>query len=254
MSSIGSIGSSYNSSMVQGMRRRPDMTKMADELFSQLDTSGQGYIQKSDLQSAFDKVSSTSNSASSTNSISSTVDKLFSTLDTDSSGKVTKQEFSDTLTKLQSALDQQYQSGRMQKAVEAGGTDAMGGMPPPPPPPSGDGPSMTKDELTSTLSQIGTSDSRSVLMSNTLQNFDNADANGDGEVSFQEALSYQQSSSSASSSVATVSTDSSAASSSSSSISEATVMMQIMKLMQAYSIGSDQSQNPNLRSSLSISA
>jgi len=57
MSSIGSI----NSSMMSGMMRmqRPDPSKMTDSLFSKLDTSGKGYLEKSDLQSAFSNISST---------------------------------------------------------------------------------------------------------------------------------------------------------------------------------------------------
>lgn len=256
MSSIGSIGSSYNSSMMQGTRQRPDTTKMAEQLFSQLDTSGQGFIQKSDLQAAFDKISSNSSSSSSTASASSTVDELFSTLDTDSSGKVSKQEFTETLAKLQNELDVQYQGARMEKAMKAGGTEGMGSRPPPPPPPPGDGPSMTKDDLTSALSQISVSDNRSNMMSNILSNFDSADTNSDGTVSFQEAMAYQQASGSSSNSSSTGSTNASASAASSSSptnSSEAKVMMQIMKLMQAYNIGDDQKQNGNLLSSLSVS-
>mgnify|MGYP003382928415 CR=1 FL=1 len=116
---------------------------------------------------------------------------------------------------------------------------------------------MTKDELTSTLDQIGTSDSRNALMSSIVQNFEQADTDGDGKVSFQEAMAFQQSSGGASSSVSTASTDfsiSSASSQSSGGNSEAKVMMQIMKLMQAYNIGNDQNQYSALLSTLSTSA
>ncbi|MEF8723853.1 MAG: EF-hand domain-containing protein [Candidatus Accumulibacter delftensis] len=259
MSSIGSVGSSNNSFMMQSTRQRPDTKSMAGELFAQLDTSGQGYLQKSDLQAAFDKISSTSSSSSSATGTSSTVDELFSTLDTNSNGKVSKEEFTDTLTKLQNDLEQQYQDGRMQKAMQAGGTagmEGMGGRPPPPPPP-GDGPSMSKDELSSTLNEIGTSDSRSTLLSAILQSFDQADTDGDGEVSFQEAMAFQQSSGGASNSAATASMDASlgaASSAAASGNSEAKVMMQIMKLMQAYNIGNEQSQDGSLLASLSVSA
>ena len=93
MSSIGSIGST--SSMAHSMRgmKRPDPAEMAANLFSKLDTSGQGYISKSDLQSAVDKVSASTSATSS----SSSIDDLFSTLDSDSDGKVTQQEFSESL-------------------------------------------------------------------------------------------------------------------------------------------------------------
>ena len=116
---------------------------------------------------------------------------------------------------------------------------------------------MTKDELTSTLDQIGTSDSRSALMSSIVQNFEQADTDGDGKVSFQEAMAFQQSSGGASSPVPTASADSSIGSASSPSSggnSEAKVMMQIMKLMQAYNIGNDQNQYSGLLSTLSTSA
>ena len=116
---------------------------------------------------------------------------------------------------------------------------------------------MTRDELTRTANQLGTSDARSALMSEIVQSFDQSDTDGDGKVSFQEAMAFQQSSGTASNAVSTASTDSgfgSASSSSSNGNSEARVMMQIMKLMQAYSIGNDPSQDPGRLSSLSVSA
>lgn len=244
MSSIGSIGSSSSSSlMMQGMRQRPDTAKMAENLFAQLDTSGQGFIQKTGLQAAFDKVSSASGSSSAT----ANVDELFSALDTDGNGKVTKQEFTDVLSKLQSNLEQQFQDSQMQAAIQAsglGGTNSAGGMPPPPPPPGG-GPSLSKDELSSMISEVGTSDSRSNMMTNILQNFEQADADGDGKVSFQEANAFQQSSNSSSNS---------AVSASSGRSSEDRVMMNIMKLLEAYNIGNDQNQLGGLMSTLSVSA
>jgi Ca2+-binding EF-hand superfamily protein len=238
MSSIGSIGSNNSSLMMQGMRQRPDTAKMAENLFSQLDTSGQGYIEKSGLQAALDKISSGSSGSS------TSVDDLFTALDTDGNGQVTKQEFTNALTKLQDNLETQYLDSRMQAAREAGG---MGGMPPPPPPP-GEGPTLSKDELTSMVNELGTSDSRSNMMSNILENFDKADTDGDGKVSFQEAKAFEQSSSSSGSTAGTSS------SVSSSNASEEKAMMQIMKLMQAYNIGNDPSQYGGLGSTLSVSA
>lgn len=240
MSSIGSIGSSNHSLMMQGMRQRPDSAKMAENLFSQLDTSGQGYIEKSGLQAALDKVSSGSSGSS------TSVEDLFTALDTDGNGQVTKQEFTDALAKLQANLETQYQDSRMQAARQAGGMGEM--PPPPPPPPPGEGPTLSKDELTSMVNELGTSDSRSNMMSNVLENFDQADTDGDGKVSFQEAKAFEQSSSSSGG------TAGASSSVSSSNASEEKVMMQIMKLMQAYNIGNDQSQYGGLMSTLSISA
>lgn len=238
-SSIGSIGSSYSTTM-QSMR-----TKMADSLFSKLDTSGQGYLTKTDLQAALDNVSSSSTSSSTTSS----VDDLFSKLDTDSDGKVTKQEFSDTLQKVAEQLDNQAMSMRM-----SGGMNGMGGMPPPPSSPDGNNDSgFTKDELTSQLSDIGSSDSkRSALISNIAGNFDKADTDGDGEVSFKEAMAFDQSTSSSSSSTSS-STSTDASPSTSSSDLEAKLLAQIMKLMQAYGLGNDETRN-SLLSTLSVTA
>jgi Ca2+-binding EF-hand superfamily protein len=240
MSSIGGISSS--SAMMQGMggmrgMQRPDPTKTAENLFSKLDTSGQGYIQKSDLQSAFDKLSSSSSSSSSS---STNIDDLFTSLDTNSDGKVTKQEFTDTLKKLQDSLEQQFQDGRMQMAMQAGGMNGMGGMGgmPPPPPQSGNDQGFTKDELSSKLEEIGSSDSKQAnLISSIVQNFDKADTDSDGKVSFREAMAYQHSTNSSGSSQGTSSASSQSSTTSptsSGNSSETKVMMQIMKLMHAY--------------------
>lgn len=216
MSNISSVGSTSNMSMMQGMHgmRRPDPTKMAENLFDKLDTGSQGYLQKTDLASAFDSISSSSGS--------SDVDALFTQLDGDSDGKVTKQEFTSALTQLSEQLDQQFQSNRMQAAMQ------MGGMPPPPPPNDG---GFTKDELSSQLEETGATDSQqSSLISSIVQNFDAADTDGDGKVSFKEAMVFDQSNQAASNnSTAAAGTSQTAASD-----SEAKVLMQIMQLVQAY--------------------
>jgi Ca2+-binding EF-hand superfamily protein len=220
-SSIGSIGN-YSSAMT-GMSRpsRPDSSKLAQDLFSQIDSTGKGYIEKSDLESAFQQVSS-ANGAS--------ADELFTSLDSNGDGKVTQDEMSSGLKSLMDTLDSQFQSMRMSDAMGAAG--ASGGMPPPPPQ---NDTGFTKDELQSQLSEIGSSDSkRSSLISKVVENFDKADTNSDGKVSFKEAMAYDQSGTSASTGT-TSSSDTSASS------SEAQLMLQIMKLAQAYGLfGEDQ--------------
>lgn len=243
--SISGIGGN-SAMMMQGMRgmKRPDPTQMANDLFSKLDTSGQGYLTKSDLQSALDKVSSSSSSSSTTSS----VDEMFKQFDTDSDGKITKQEFSDTLKKVADQLDEQFQSMRMNGGMQSGGVGGgmggMGGMPPPPGgmPPSGDSGGLTKDQVTNAAEEVGSTDSKaSSALTSLAKNFDTADTNQDGKVSFQELVAYEQKTSSTSSSTET--------SSASSNADSAKVMMQIMKLMQAYNIGGDQNS-----STLSVSA
>jgi hypothetical protein len=250
MSSIGAIGGN-SSMMMQGMRgmKRPDPAEMAESLFAKLDTSGQGYIQKSDLQAAFDKVSSTSSS--------SNVDELFSQLDSDSDGKVTQQEFSATLKQVAEQLDNQFMSMRMNGGMPGGGgMGGMGGMPPPPPGGADDA-GFTKDELSSQLEEIGSSDNkRSSLIASIIENFDAADTDGDGKVSFIEAMAFDQANaataSSGTSATGASGDGSTAAATSAADDLNAKVMLQIMRLMHAYNIGDDSGSAASSR--LSVSA
>jgi Ca2+-binding EF-hand superfamily protein len=203
MSTISGVSGSSTWSTIQSMRQ-----KMAEDLFSKLDTSSKGYIDKATLQSALDSASSSTSS----------VDALFSKLDTNGDGKVTKQEFTDTLKQIESQL-------------QANANLQAGGMPPPPPPANDAG--FTKDELTAQLSEIGSSDSkRSSLISKVIANFDKADTNGDGKVSMQEAMALEQSSSNTASTSSSNSTAS--ASDTTSTDTTAKILQQIMLLMQAY--------------------
>jgi Ca2+-binding EF-hand superfamily protein len=202
-------------------------SQLSSKLFSALDTKSQGFLEKSDFVSAFSKISSGTDSTS--------VDDIFSALDSDSNGQVTESEFASTLAKLQEQLDSQFNQMRMQGA---------GGPPPPPP---ADDAGFTKDELSSQLEEIGSSDSkRSSTISNIVNNFEAADTNSDGKVSFTEAMAYDQSTQSSSA------TDSSTTTASASDNSEAKIMMKIMQLMHAYT---QQDQSGNAVSSLlSVSA
>lgn len=212
--------SGYSSASAMAMTR-PDPSQMASKLFSRLDTKGQGFIEQSDLQSAFSQVFGNA-SSSQANDASS---QLFSALDGDSNGKVTESEFSTGMQKLAEALDSQAFSSRM------GGA---GGMPPPPPPGGGqDDAGFTKDELQSQLDEIGSTDSkRSSLISSVVENFDKADTNGDGKVSATEAMAYEQSTQSSTSGSSTQT--GSTGSASSSSQTDAMLAHRLMELMRAY--------------------
>lgn len=208
-------------------------SNMASQLFSRLDTSNKGYLEKSDLASAFSKIASSNNSSDSTN-----VDDVFAALDSDSDGKVTESEFASTLAELQSNLQQSKMHGGGH-----GGPQGAGGMPPPPPQ---NDTGFTQDELQTQLDEIGSSDSqRASLISNIVNNFEAADTDGDGKVSFTEAMAYDQSSqASATSTSGTSSSSSSSSSTSTGSTSSSTastsetddrkIMHQIMQLMHAY--------------------
>ena len=245
MSSLASISSIGNFAAMQPGRhsQRPDPTQMAETLFSKLDASGQGYIEKSDLAAAFSQLGANTSTGSSTSS----VDELFTKLDSDSDGKVTKQEFSDTLRALAEQMDQQFQSMRMQAAMPQRGGD----MPPPPPPGGHDG-GMTKDQLSTMASAVAGSDSAATSqLSELIANFDAADTNQDGKVSFNEAIAFDQSGSSASSQAASGQTESSP--SSTSDTSELRLMRQIAQLMDAYGIGRASAADASA-STLSVSA
>ncbi len=226
--------SGHSSASAMAMTR-PDPSQMASKLFSRLDTKGQGFIEQSDLQSAFSQVFGNA-SSSQANDASS---QLFSALDGDSNGKVTESEFSTGMQKLAEALDSQAFSSRM------GGA---GGMPPPPPPGGGqDDAGFTKDELQSQLEEIGSTDSkRSSLISSVVENFDKADTNGDGKVSATEAMAYEQSTQGSSSGNLT-----GTGSASSSSQTDAMLAHRLMELMRAY--GGDSSTSA-ASSVLSVSA
>ncbi|MDP2820365.1 MAG: EF-hand domain-containing protein [Polaromonas sp.] len=216
-SAIGGIGG--NSSMtMQGMGRmqRQDPSKMAEDLFSKLDTSGKGYIEKSDLQTAFQNVPASS---------STSAEDVFASLDGDSNGKVTQQEMSDSIKKLTDALDSQLQSMRMSGGM--GGTGGMGMQG------GADDAGLTQADLTSQLSAIGNPDSnRANMLSSLLDNFDQVDSNSDGKVNREEAQAYKQSSQST---AATTNTS-----------SEAQVLMQIMNLAQAYGFGGSNASGASL--------
>ena len=211
-------------------------SQMASQLFSRLDTKSQGYIEKSDLASAFSQISTKAEEST------TSVDDVFSALDGNSDGKVTKDEFASVLAQLQEQMDSQ----RMQ-----GGAHGAGGMPPPPPP--GDDAGFTKDELTSQIESADSSDTqRTELLNKIVENFEAADSDGDGKVSFTEAMAYDES-------TKTATTDSSSTSGSTSSTTTAArnnddqIMFKIMQLMHAYGSGQDQEQS-GLASQLSVSA
>ncbi|HZX31608.1 MAG TPA: EF-hand domain-containing protein [Rhodocyclaceae bacterium] len=247
-----SIGSSYGS---MPMMHRPDPTQMASKLFSKLDTKNQGYIDKSDLQSAFAQISGSSGSGSSDTS----VDEVFKQLDGDGDGKITKDEMTSGFKKLADELDSQFNNMRMNGHGghgHHGGMEGMagaGGMPPPPPQGAqgGQDSGFTKDELTSQLQEIGSSDSkRSDFLSSIVNNFDKADADGDGKVTRQEARAYRESTESASGSGSASSSTSGTASADS---DERKIMHKIMQLMHAYGAGQDAGQS-GVASVLSASA
>ncbi len=243
MSSIGSVysyGSNYlNTTSTSAQRRqRPDASEMAETLFSQLDTSGKGYIEEGDLESAISGLGSSTSDLSASD--------IFTQLDSDSDGKVTQDELTTTLQKLSEELNSQFDQARMREAM------------PPPPAESETDTGFTEEELASQLEEIGSTDPlRSTLISSIIENLDEADANQDGTVSNAEAMAYDQSNGISASVVADSSSasDSTETDTGSSSVSDARIYHQIMELMRAYGTqGMENSFLSSLDSAISTSA
>lgn len=193
MSSVISSGANYSSvahsNTVRPQRPpRPDPSALVDQVFSQLDTANKGYLNKTDVQTAYDKIAS-SNNGSSTSSTSSDsaskTDAVFKALDSNSDGQITKQEFKDGLKKLSDQLDAHFNNSRTKIAGQDSQTQEAKG-PPPPPPPHGSGDSTGKTESSDSSSASSTG-------SSTTKSYDPADTNKDGTVSEEERLAYTQS-------------------------------------------------------------
>ncbi|BBB65623.1 hypothetical protein UNDYM_1370 [Undibacterium sp. YM2] len=241
MSSISGVSGSSGSYFPQTgrpQRQERDTSKIAESVFSKLDTKNQGYLEVSDLESAFGNIASSSstNTASTSGIDSSTssanasgnsasINDLFKKLDSDGDGKVTKSEFSDGIKKLGDALETQFNARRTR--------GAEGSRPPPPPAPGGGeggDQGLDKTQLTDLSTEVGkTNSSAGAALSKVAQNFDAADTNQDGKVSLQETLAYLEKASTAqtgntsttTSASATTSTSSSSTSSSSGSTGSA---------------------------------
>lgn len=207
-------------------------SQLASQFFSRLDSKSQGYIEQSDFTSAISQTSQ--------NADTSKLAELFQTFDSDSDGKVTESEFTTRLTDLLSQLEAQAGQSRVQGGMPPPGGPQGAGSPPPAPPQNDAG--FTKDELSTQLDEIGSSDSkRSSLISSVIENFDQADTDGDGKVSFQEAMALEKSSQSTSSSTSTESTGTD---------NDARVLMQLSRLLAAYAGTDSNSTTSTLLSTL----
>ena len=236
ISSVYSYSSNYSTDTISQRRQRPDASEMAENLFSQLDTNGKGYIEESDLASAISSLRSSTNDLSASD--------IFTQLDSDSDGKVTQDELTSTLQKLSEELNSQFDQARMQ-----------GGMPPPPPADAESGTGFTEEELTSQLEEIGDSDSvRSTLISSIVENFAEADTNQDGTVSNAEVMAYDQTNG-ITASVTADRTGATGRDAENSDIADARIYRQIMELMHAYgTLGSEGSFLSSLDSAIATTA
>ena len=196
-------------------------SQITSNIFSQLDTSNQGTIDATSLSKALN------------GSSDDEVSDLVSSMDTDGDSKISKSELSKGIENLFSQLQNASQ--------QTGGAQ---GMPPPggaggPPPPRSEGEEdsgLTQDQMQEMASS--TDDSKlSELLNNVASNFEAADTNGDGKVTQQEAMAYQQSQ------------DSDKTGQTDMNSSKSNALEQIAKLVKSYGLDSDAS-----ASSLTVSA
>jgi len=176
-----SIQFSTPSAYSNGYGTRPQLSKdqlteAANNLFGKLDSQNKGYLEQSDFSSLLSGLQNDDASAKS--------EELFSSLDSDGDGQLTSSEFSDNFSNL---------------LYSAQGT--MGPMGPRPAPEQDSGKS--KEELTALLEELQQEGEKSTEgLQSLLDNFDTADADGDGKVTMQEAKSFRESQQTESSSLA----------------------------------------------------
>jgi len=178
--SISGVGSSMASAMQSAMQanrpQKPDASAMAADVFALLDSGGKGYIDSSDLAGALE---STGSSAS--------AEDLLGAMDSDGDGKVTEQELGSLLQKVADQLEDSFGAARVGQA--------MGNRPPP----AGGDEGMSVEQLGAMAEEAEASGSAGASeLAALVESFDEADTDGDGKVSFQEAMAFRESEAAAS--------------------------------------------------------
>ncbi len=141
---------------------REDAAALAEKLFDKLDTQGTGALKLSDLQAL----------------AGGDAQAAFAAMDGDGDGAVSKTEFSSALEGLFAKLDEQMTRAKLERA---------GGPPPPP----GEDEGFTEDEITQMLEEgADTGGKRGELLQHIADNFEAADADGNGRVTREEAMKF----------------------------------------------------------------
>lgn len=174
--SISGVGSSMASAMQSAMQanrpQKPDASAMAADVFAMLDSSGKGYIDSSDLAGALESTGS-----------SVSAEDLLGAMDGDGDGKVTEQELGSLLQKVADQLEDSFGASRVGQA--------MGNRPPQP---AGEDEGMSVEQLGAMAEEAEASGSAEASeLAALVESFDEADTDGDGEVSFQEAMAFRES-------------------------------------------------------------
>jgi Ca2+-binding EF-hand superfamily protein len=227
----------------RGMRQRPEASEVAKQIFSKLDTDNQGYLDAGNFASAISQLS-----PSGQNSNTASSDEVFASLDGDSDGKVTQDELAQGIKSLQEQLDSQFNTMRMQ-----GGMQGMGGAHPhhhEGEQAQDKGLDQTQlGDMASAASQAGDSQAAS-MFSQLASNFTDADADGDGKVSFSESIAYQHKQQATSSHADSTNDGTGSANNagSSSQAMQGRIAQRLMEMMRAYDDQASTYQTSSMRS------
>ena len=237
MSSISS--SSSNSAWLQTQMQMKayasgtQRSQQAEQAFSKIDSGKQGFFDIAGLTTAVNEAVSSSQNTKNLSFSATDIETAFKQIDADGDGKVTQQEFTSTVSQLKGrGCHHHHQEASASTDSEMAD---MQGMPPPPPPSGAQGSNgadegFTSDELKAQLDAIGESDAkRSTLINKVLNNFSAADVDGNGKVSFAEAMHLDKPSS-----TSTTNTQIANQSDVSAEQLQQKLMRQIMRMMQAY--------------------
>lgn len=185
-------------------------SQISSNIFSKLDTSKQGYIDATTLSSAL------------SGSSDSEVSDLVSSMDSDGDNKITQSELSKGVESLFNQLQSASNQASGAQGMPPPPPNGQGGMPPPPPP-GGDDEGLTKDQMDEMAYNTDDSNLKE-LLTTVSSNFDEADADGDGKVTRDEAMAYKESQSGNSKATAS---------------SENSALEQIAKLVKSYGLDTD---------------
>lgn len=155
-------------------------SQISQNIFSKLDTEGQGYLSQEVLSSAFESLNS--------NAADSDAETLVGAMDSDSDGQITKSELTQGIENLLSQLGKSQQRPPM---GGLGGMASMGGMPPPSAGKGGEGLSVTAEQAAA-LAETADDQRLSEVMTQVSDNFSEMDADEDGLVNREEVIAFNE--------------------------------------------------------------
>lgn len=182
----GISNSSHGGHHAEVRQRRPDTERLVDNVFNNLDTKNQGFLDKADLQAALRQIPGAAGNAT-------TDDAVFQRLDSDADGKVTKAELSSTLQKAADQLAGQFDNLRLhgRHGHHGHGHHGRGRGDDDDHDRGGRSAGFTKDQLSAQLEGLGGSHGgRARMLGAVIDNFAQADANADGQVNFREIVGF----------------------------------------------------------------